>query len=85
MSITYKIMETIYCNGCVHCATQLFDDTQDFEQAYEWLKEAINPDFDFLKLPYADYNEYEIWYEIEIYVNNEYDHSTFVNILKPCK
>lgn len=78
-------METVYRNGCEYGSVQLFDDTQDFEQAYEWLKEAINPDFDFSKLPYADYNEYEIWYEIEIYVNNEYVPSTFVNIIKPCK
>lgn len=45
---TYKIMETVYRNGCEYGSVQLFDDTADFERALEWFEEAIGEDFDFL-------------------------------------
>lgn len=79
---TYKIMETVYRNGCEYGSVQLFDDTADFERALEWFEEAIGEDFDFSELPYPSINAYEVWYEIEVYDNDEYCNSAMIEIFK---
>jgi len=82
MCITYKIFETIYCNGRTWGEQQLFDDTPDFEQAYEWFKESYDDYFEFSKLPYASYNKYEVCYDLDVYIDEEYDHTVMCEIFK---
>lgn len=82
MDITYKIYETVYCNGCAWGEQQLFDDTSDFDQAYVWHKESYGDYFDFSKLPYASYNKYEVCYDLDIYIDGEYNHTAMRKIIK---
>lgn len=82
MCITYKIFETIYCNGCAWGEQQLFDDTPDFAQACAWFEESYGDYFDFSDLPYADLNKYEVSYDLDVYFDGEYDHTVRCEIIK---
>lgn len=82
MNITYKITETVYRNGCVWSEQQLFDDTSDFNQACEWHKESYGDYFDFSELPYASHNKYEVCYDLDVYIDGEYNHTAMCEIIK---
>lgn len=81
MESTYKVMETIYRNGCELCETQMFDDTNDFVQAINWVKQAKTEDNSVVLDHFSRHpdDEMTICYTIEEYMLGEFIETVYID------